>query len=379
MSVWEIETVVVGAGVVGLAIAEQLSRQGREVLLIERASAIATETTSRNSEVIHAGLYYPTGSKKARFCVRGRHLLYDWLPKHGIDHKACGKLVVATDEGELDALAALKVKGQANEVEGLELLSGREARVLEPELSEQVCAALLSPTSGIFDSHSFCHSLLGKIEDRGGQLALNSEVLRGAVTPSGVVLIVGGEEETRLRAQWVVNAAGHRAPQLAGCIDGPHQTGSLPTPYFAKGVYFSIQGRPPFTRLIYPMPTSASLGIHYTLDLSGSGRLGPDVEWLLEGSTPPFDYAVDPGRASAFLKSAQTYWPELRLEQLSPTYSGVRPKLVYQGEDAADFCIESQADHGSAGLINLFGIESPGLTSSLAIGEYVAELVQNDL
>ena len=163
--------------------------------------------------IVSAQGEHPTGSKKARFCVRGRHLLYDWLPKHGIDHKACGKLVVATDEGELDALAALKVKGQANEVEGLELLSGREARVLEPELSEQVCAALLSPTSGIFDSHSFCHSLLGKIEDRGGQLALNSEVLRGAVTPSGVVLIVGGEEETRLRAQWVVNAAGHRAPQ----------------------------------------------------------------------------------------------------------------------------------------------------------------------
>ena len=371
---FETDTIVIGAGVIGLACARALALKGFEVIVLEAETRIAEHTSSRNSEVIHAGLYYAEGSLKARFCVSGRRALVEYLDARGVTRNPCGKLVVATSEDEAEALAGLKARAERNGVEELRLISGAEARKLEPALSPQVRSALHSPVSGIFDSHAYFLALEGDLEAAGGHVILASPVESGTPDGERICLQVGGKSPTGITARWVVNAAGHRAVEVAGRIDGPHRAG-LPQMRFVKGSYFTVAGKTPFSRLIYPMPTSASLGLHLTIDLGGRGKLGPDAEWLPPGAGPPFDYRVDPARAAQFYSSVRRYWPGLPEGALMPDYAGVRPKLVNEGEPSGDFRIEGPGDHGTPGLINLFGIESPGLTSSLAIADHVAELV----
>jgi L-2-hydroxyglutarate oxidase LhgO len=370
---FEADVIVIGAGVIGLASARALAQAGREVILIEAEDQIAMHTSSRNSEVIHAGIYYPEGSLKARHCVAGRRALYAYLDAHGVTAKRCGKLVVAIGEAEAGALQAIKDRAEANGVEDLRLIDGGEARRMEPALSREVTAALHSPVSGIFDSHGYFLALQGEFEAAGGQLAFGTPLLRGAAEDGAIRLETGGAAPAVIRARTVVNAAGHQAVAVAQAIDGPHRAG-LPQTWFTKGSYFSVTGRTPFSRLIYPLPDSSSLGLHLTIDLGGRGRLGPDAEWLPEGAGPPFDYRVDPARAAVFLAGVKRFWPELTAERLAPDYAGVRPKLVPPGAPSGDFRIEGPEAHGSPGLINLLGIESPGLTSSLSIAEQVAEM-----
>ncbi len=371
----KLDTVVIGAGVIGLACARALALQGREVVLLERGNRIAEQTSARNSEVIHAGLYYSTGSNKARFCVEGRRKLYAYLEARQIDHTKCGKLIVATGAGEVEKLKALAAQAEANGVEGIRYLTGDEARDLEPALPDTISAALHSAETGILDSHAYYLALLGDFERAGGSIAYQSDVLSGRVAEAGVQLRIGdrnegGGDEYEIVADLVINAAGLHAVRLAAAIDGPH-VDELPTPRFAKGHYFSVSGNVPFRHLIYPMPNEAGLGTHLTLDLGGRGRLGPDVEWLLEGSEAPFDYSVPDALAETFHQAARSFWPELRLDQLSADYAGIRPKLVGPGQPPADFVIQNAAQ---GRLINLLGIESPGLTSSLAIGDYVGRI-----
>ncbi|MDJ0922302.1 MAG: NAD(P)/FAD-dependent oxidoreductase [Henriciella sp.] len=369
MDRFETDCVVIGAGVIGLAVARALAISGRDVVVLEAEQQIATHTSSRNSEVIHAGLYYPTGSLKARHCVRGRRLLYAYLNERNIAFSRCGKLVVARSD-ETDALIDLADRARANGVEDINLISGAEARAMEPALHPDVSLALHSAQSGIFDSHAFFLALQGDLEDAGGVVALETPVVGGAIKGEGVELETGGAKAARLLARTVINAAGHNAVHIARQIDGL-PPGRFPKPRFVKGSYFSVSGQTPFSRLIYPMPGRASLGLHLTIDLAGRGKLGPDAEWLSEEVTPPFDYRVDPNRAELFYQAARRYWPSLPNGALSPDYAGVRPKLVGPGEPSGDFRIE---DTG-AGLINLFGIESPGLTASLSIAEHVAEML----
>lgn len=366
METLDADVVVIGAGVIGLAIGRALALRGRDVIIAESEDAIAVHTSSRNSEVIHAGLYYPTGSLKARFCVAGRRQLYSYLASHGIDHRRCEKLVVA-DGDEADGLEAIFERARANAVEELRLVTGDEARSLEPALSPDIAAAIHSPVSGIFDSHAYFLALQGELEDHGGTIAFATPVERGSLTEDGVELVTGGAMPALIRARTVINAAGHNAIMLARRIEGPHQA-DLPTPRFAKGNYFSVLGKTPFSRLIYPMPGRASLGLHLTVDLAGRGRLGPDAEWLPEDAAPPFDYQVNPDREAHFYASARRYWPTLPDGALSPGYAGVRPKLVGPGEPSADFMITAVGSR----LVNLLGIESPGLTSSLALADHVA-------
>ena len=369
MDEFDADLVIVGAGVIGLAVGRAAALKGRDVIVLEAEDAIAVHTSSRNSEVIHAGLYYATGSNKAKFCVAGRRALYDYLETHGVTYNRCGKLVVAHDD-EADGLAGIMARAEANGVEGLDLISGDAARAIEPALAPTIAAAIKSPVSGIFDSHGYFLALQGELEDHGGMIAFGAPVESGAITADGVELVTGGEAPSRIRARTVINAAGHRAVEIARAIDGPH-TESLPTPRFVKGSYFTVTGKTPFSRLIYPMPDRASLGLHLTVDLAGSGRLGPDAEWLPEGAGPPFDYRVDPARAEKFYASARRYWPDLPDGALAPGYAGVRPKLVNEGEPSGDFRIDAVDTR----LINLLGIESPGLTSSLAIADHVADLL----
>lgn len=371
---FEADAVVIGAGVIGLACARALALAGRDVTVLEAEPLIAVHTSSRNSEVVHAGLYYAKDSLKARFCVEGRRRLYDYLDTHGVTANPCGKLVVATSADEAEGLPGILDRAQDNGVEGLSLIDGDAARAIEPALSPDVVGALKSDVSGIFDSHAYFLALQGEIEDRGGMVAFETPVLNGSVEADGIALNTGGASPATIKARHVINAAGHRSIAIAGEIEGPHQA-ALPNPRYVKGSYFSIMGRTPFSRLIYPMPGRASLGLHLTVDLAGRGKLGPDAEWLPEDAKPPFDYRVDPARAELFYASARAYWPGLPDEALAPDYAGVRPKLVGPGEPSGDFVIEGPATHGSAGLINLFGIESPGLTSSLAIADYVSSLV----
>lgn len=366
----KLDAVVIGAGVIGLACARALALQGREVVLIERSGAIAEQTSARNSEVIHAGLYYPTGSNKARFCIEGRRLLYAYLDARKIDHRKCGKLIVASGAVEEARLSALASQADANGVEGLRRLTGAEARALEPTLPETISAALLSAETGILDSHGFYFSLLGDIEAAGGTVAYHSEVVSGRLGGAGVQLSIRGEDAFDVDAATVINAAGLQAIRVAAAIEGPHVAG-LPAARFAKGHYFSVSGKTPFRRLIYPLPNQAGLGTHLTLDLAGRARLGPDVAWLPEGADEPFDYTVPETLAAQFHRAAKAFWPGLRLDQLSPDYAGLRPKLVGPGQAPADFMIQAAA---SGRLINLFGIESPGLTSALAIGAHVARI-----
>jgi len=361
-----VDCVVIGAGVVGLAVARSLALAGREVIVVEAAEGIGTETSSRNSEVIHAGIYYPRGSLMARTCVEGRRLLYDYCAERGVPHRNCGKLIVATDAAESEKLAEIKGRAEANGVEGMRLLDAAEARTMEPNL--QCTAALLSPRTGIVDSHSYMLALQGDAESHGAMFAFHSPVKRGRVVEGGVDLEVGGAEPMNLRCRLVVNSAGLHAPGLAQKIAGL-PSDRIPPAYYAKGNYFTLAGRSPFSRLIYPVPVPGGLGVHITVDLGGQAKFGPDVEWI-DG----IDYTVDPHRADKFYAAVRRYWPGLKDGALQPGYAGIRPKIVPQGAPAQDFTIHGPAEHGVAGLINLFGIESPGLTASLALAERVRDI-----
>jgi L-2-hydroxyglutarate oxidase LhgO len=362
-----VDALVIGAGVIGLAIGRALARQGLETVVLERANAIGTGTSSRNSEVIHAGLYYPAGSLKARLCVQGRQRLYAFCESHGVAHRRCGKLVVATSPDQHGALEATRAKAAANGVP-LQWLDADAAQALEPAL--RCTAALLSPETGIVDSHALMLALQGDLEAAGGALALQSPVRALRCGAGEHVVEVGGESPMSIGARIVVNAAGLWAPALAGAMHGLAAQ-HVPRAFHAKGNYFSLAGRAPFSRLIYPVPEQAGLGVHLTLDLAGQARFGPDVQWLSAGSPDDIDYRVEPARADGFYAEIRRYWPDLRDGALQPAYSGVRPKLQGPGEPAADFVLQGSAEHGTSGLVNLFGIESPGLTASLAIADEV--------
>lgn len=363
-----IDTLVIGAGVVGLAAARALALAGREVVVLEAENAFGTVTSARNSEVIHAGLYYPTGSRRARLCVRGKAMLYEFCASRQVAHRRCGKLIVATAPEDLPALQALQRQARANGVHDLQWLAAADAQALEPALRCE--AALLSPSTGIVDSHGLMLALLGEAEAHGAMLALRSPVRRGEVTAQGLVLEVGGDAPTTLRARRVVNSAGLGAPALARSIAGLDAR-HVPTAHLAKGCYFTLAGRAPFSHLVYPAPGQAGhLGVHLTLDLGGQARFGPSFRWV-DG----VDYHVDPAEADGFYAEVRRYWPGLPDGALQPGYAGLRPKISGPGEPAADFRIDGPAQHGVPGLVNLFGIESPGLTSALAIAEEVAALL----
>jgi len=360
-----VDCIVVGAGVVGLAVARALALSGREVLVLEGAEGIGTETSSRNSEVIHAGIYYPAGSFMARFCVAGKHALYRYCAERGVPHVNCGKLIVATSEEEAGKLAFIRARAAANGVPDLRMISGDEAQAMEPAL--RCTAALVSPSTGIIDSHGYMVALQGDAENAGAFFAFHSRVEAGRVTNDGIVLRAA---EMEVRAPLVINSAGLHAPALARSIAGMPAE-HVPTPYYAKGNYFSLTGKNPFSRLIYPVPVPGGLGTHLTVDMGGQARFGPDVEWV-DG----LDYEVDPKRGEGFYASIRRWWPDLRDGALTAGYSGIRPKIVPPSVAVQDFLIVGPAAHGVRGLINLFGIESPGLTASLAIGDYVRAMVE---
>jgi L-2-hydroxyglutarate oxidase LhgO len=359
-----VDALVIGAGVVGLAIARELALAGHEVIVIDSAEDIGTGTSSRNSEVVHAGLYYAPGSLKARLCVEGRERLVAYCAERGIAQRRCGKLVVAADHDEVAELEALHLQALANGVSDVRMIEGREARAMEPVLDP--VAALHSPSTGIVDTHAFMRSLQGEAEDRGAVFAFHSPFESAAVTPAGFDARIGGAEPMRLAARLLVDAVGLQASAVASRIDGLDAR-HIPPTRLCKGHYFSLAGRPPFSRLVYPIHNSAGLGVHFTLDLGGQGRFGPDVQWLPEGARE--DYAVDASRAEAFAGAIRRYWPALPDGALAPAYSGIRPKIVGPGEPAADFRIDGPKRHGVPGLVALYGIESPGLTASLAIAK----------
>jgi len=361
------DIVVAGAGVVGLAVARALTAAGREVVILEKADSFGTEISSRNSEVIHAGLYYPTGSLKARLCVEGRDKLYRYCASRGVAHRRCGKLIVAVERDQLPALDALARLAAENGVGDIERLSDACVRHLEPEL--KAAGGLYSPSTGIVDSHGLMLSLLGEAEAGGAVIAYNTEITRARLTGRGVEISINGEDRPVLDAKLLINAAGLHAPALARSIEG-FPAERVPQSWLARGCYFSMTGRTPFRRLIYPLPEPGGLGVHLTLDLAGQARFGPDVEWI-----DAIDYAVDPGRAEAFAASIRRYWPGLDPSRLSPAYAGIRPKLSGPGMTAADFRIDGPADHGDLPVVHLYGIESPGLTSSLAIADHVVRLL----
>jgi L-2-hydroxyglutarate oxidase LhgO len=362
-----VDAAVIGAGVIGLAVAAALAKAGREVIVLESADAIGTGTSSRNSEVIHAGIYYPADSLKARTCVEGRERLYPYCEAHGVGHRRCGKLIVATEESQIAGLEALQLKALANGVDDIRWMEDRDAMALEPALD--CVGALLSPSTGIIDSHGLMLAYQGEAEGAGAVIAFNSPVTGGAVREGGIELRVGGDQPMTLAAREVVNAAGLFAQPVAASIQGLDPA-TVPPRYFAKGSYFSLAGRAPFSHLIYPAPEAAGLGVHLTLDLGGQAKFGPDVEWIEE-----IDYAVDPKRGDRFYAAVRGYWPGLPDDSLQPAYSGIRPKVQAPGEAARDFVLQGPEDHGVAGLVNLYGIESPGLTSSLPIADAVVGLL----
>ena len=362
-----VDCVVIGAGVIGLAVARRLARAGREVIVLEAAEGIGTVTSSRNSEVIHAGIYYRAGSLMARMCVSGKHALYRYCEDHGIPHRNCGKLIVATTPKETEKLQSIRAHAETNGVLDLELLSGQAARALEPALNCE--AALLSPSTGIIDSHAYMLALRGDAEERGAAFAFYTPLERARADGGRIELEAGGEAPMTLSCDLLINAAGLDAPAVARHIEGmPIEL--IPCAYLAKGNYFSCSAKAPFSRLIYPVPEPGGLGVHLTLDMAGQARFGPDVEWV-----ETIDYAVDPARAERFYPAIRKYWPTLPDGALMPSYSGIRPKIVPPAVAAQDFLIQGPQDHGVAGLINLFGIEFPGLTSSLAIADHVGEMV----
>ncbi|AXF13100.1 NAD(P)/FAD-dependent oxidoreductase [Paraburkholderia caledonica] len=362
----QIECVVIGAGVVGLAVARALAARGREVIVLEAAEAIGVGTSSRNSEVIHAGIYYPRGSLKATLCVRGREMLYDYCVEHNVPHSRCGKLLVATSSNQIPQLESIMHKGRENGVLDLMRITGDQAQALEPAL--ECVAAVFSPQTGIVDSHQLMLALQGDAERDGAVFAFHSPVEAIEASNGRFIIKVGGDAPATISSACVINSAGLHANALARKIRGLDAR-HVPPLYLARGNYFGISGRAPFSRLIYPMPNEAGLGVHLTIDLGGQARFGPDVEWV-----DAINYDVDPRRAESFYAAIRAYWPALPDNALQPAYAGIRPKLSGPGEPAADFVIQGSAAHGVRGLVNLFGIESPGLTASLAIAQRVCEL-----
>jgi L-2-hydroxyglutarate oxidase LhgO len=368
--IYQIDAIVIGAGAVGLACAAELARRGREVMVLEAAGAIGAGTSSRNSEVIHAGMYYPTGTLKHQMCVAGRRKFYDFLASHGVAHRKCGKLIVAVETKEEAKIAGIFKLARDNDVENCALLTADEAHALEPNV--RCVSAMLSPETGIVDSHGYMLALLGEIESNGGSLALNAPVLRGeALAGGGFEIEIGGKAPARLRCNVLVNSAGLAAQSIAASIVGIPES-AIPPLVLAKGSYFGCSAKAPFTHLIYPAPVDGGLGVHLTLDLGGRAKFGPDVEWLDHNDPAKVDYAVDIRRSESFYDAIRRYWPTLPDNALTPDYSGCRPKLSGAGQPAADFRIDGPETHGIEGLVNLFGIESPGLTSSLAIAEETA-------
>jgi len=359
-----VDVVVAGAGVVGIAVARALARAGREVIVLDAAEGIGTGISSRNSEVVHAGIYYPKDSLMAQLCVAGRRGLYAFCDMAGVPYRKCGKLIVATSAEEDTKLAGIQARAEANGVEGMRVLSRAEARELEPNL--ECTSALLSPETGIVDSHAYMLAMQGEAEAHGAMFVFHSPVLAGRAVSDHVEIEVGGAEPMRLRARTLINSAGLSAPALARCIQGM-PTQLIPTSYYAKGNYFTLAGRSPFSRLIYPVPVPGGLGVHLTIDLGGQARFGPDVEWV-----ETLDYEVDPRRADGFYDAIRRYWPGLQDGALSAGYAGIRPKIVPKGAPGQDFVIQTPGVHGVAGLVNLFGIESPGLTSAIALADRVA-------
>jgi L-2-hydroxyglutarate oxidase LhgO len=357
-----VDVVVIGAGVVGLAVARALAWEGREVLILEAAESFGTETSSRNSEVVHAGIYYPRGSLKARMCVNGRGLLYDFCEQYGIPYRRCGKLIVATSEAQLGELEKIRNAAQANGV-SLEFFSRAQALALEPQLACE--GALHSPMTGIIDSHAYMLALLGQAESRGATLVTDSRVTHMRLESDAVIIGIN-DEEPALKANIVINSAGLHAPHVARLIEG-FPAEHVPTPYFAKGNYFTLSGRSPFERLVYPVPEPGGLGVHLTLDLAGRARFGPDVQWVEQ-----CEYTVEPRRAERFYDAIRAYWPDLADGALQPGYAGIRPKITGPAQAAADFRVDGPETHGIPGVVNLFGIESPGLTASLALASHVA-------
>jgi len=363
-----VECVVVGGGIIGLAVARELARAGREVLVLEKERWIGQDTSSRSSEVIHAGLYYPKGSLKARFCVAGRKALYEYCAERNVPHRRLGKLVVACNDEEAEALRRVVVHAEAAGVHDLQWLDGKEARAMESKL--RCVAAFHSPSTGIIDSHALMLAFETDAEAAGAMVVLRSPVLAGRVMRDGFMLEVGGVERMTLKAKVLVNSAGLYAPGLARRVAGiPAHT--IPTDYYCRGVYFTLSGPTPFQRLVYPVPEAAGLGVHLTLDMGGAARFGPDTEWI-DG----IDYTVDPRRGEKFYAAIRNYWPDLPDGALQPGYAGIRPKISARGEPAADFMIAGPETHGVPGLVNLFGIESPGITASLAIAERVRALLE---
>ena len=362
-----VECVVVGAGVVGLAVARALALAGIEVMVLERADGIGSETSSRNSEVIHAGIYYPKGSLKARLCVAGRHRLYAYCAEHGVPHRRLGKLIVACEEAEIALLDGIRIRAAANGADDLAFVPPDDLRRMEPQLA--ALAALHSPSTGIVDSHALMLAYQGEAEAAGALIVLRAPVAGGRATAEGFDLAVGGAAPTSLHCGMLVNCAGLYAPALARAIAGLPPS-SIPRDFLCKGVYFTLAGRAPFSRLVYPVPEKAGLGVHLTLDLAGQARFGPDVEWV-----DRVDYSVAPERGRSFYAAIRRYWPGLREGALQPGYAGIRPKISAPDEPAADFLVQGPQAHGVPGLVNLYGIESPGLTASLALADHVRDLI----
>ena len=362
-----VDSVVIGAGLVGLAVARALALAGREVVILEAEDAIGTHTSSRNSEVIHAGIYYPQGSLKARACVEGRRRLYEYCATHGVPHRRCGKLIVATDAAQLDELEGIRRRAHANGVTDVVPVNLAEVRAMEPEIA--CVAALHSPSTGIVDSHALMLAYLGDAERAGAMLALKSPLQKGLVRKDGIELHVAGAAP--ILAARVVNSAGLRAPSLARRIEG-YRAELAPAELYAKGNYYTLARRPPFSRLVYPVPEPGGLGVHVTLDLGGRARFGPDVEWVEK-----IDYTVDPRRAERFYAAIRRYWPGLPDGALEPGYAGIRPKIAGKGAPAPDFVVQGPREHGVPGLVQLYGIESPGLTASLALADHVAALLND--
>jgi L-2-hydroxyglutarate oxidase LhgO len=369
----ETDCIVVGAGVIGLAAARAVARSGREVIVIERERHAGMHSSSRNSEVIHAGLHYPPGSLKATLCVQGRDALYRYCDVHGIGYRRCGKFTVAASAAEIGQLEKIEAIARASGVFDLAWLDGEEAIRLEPQL--KCAAALHSPSTGIVDSHGLLQCLLGDAESYGANVAFGTQVTALHLTEHGIEVCIDGHSAPVLRARWLINCAGLGAAHLTASMpEFPRE--HIPRLHYAKGSYFSLPGPSPFSRLIYPAPsTTGHLGIHMTLDLAGGARFGPDMQWLETLTVPP-DYAVDASRAELFAEAVRGYWPNVPAARFAPGYAGIRPKLSGPGEPARDFLISGPKDHGVAGIVNLFGMESPGLTASLALGDVIAALLE---
>jgi L-2-hydroxyglutarate oxidase LhgO len=362
------QVLVVGAGIVGLAIARQAALAGHEVIVAEATNAIGSGTSSRNSEVIHAGIYYPTGSSRARHCTRGRRMLYEFCASHGVPHKKIGKLLIATETGDIPKLEGLLAQALANGVENIVMIDPAEAKRMEPELA--CVAACYSAETGIIDSHRTMLAMRGDLEDRGGMIAFNTPIERVTRRGKGWLVHYGGAQPGTIAVDALINSAGHGAQKLAAATEG-FPAERVPRLVLAKGNYFKYAGRPAFSRLVYPVPVPGGLGVHVTLDMGGSMRFGPDVQWI-----DTMDFHVDPARADSFYGAIRHYWPGLPDNSLVPDYAGIRPKITGPGEPAADFLIETPRTHGLPRMVHLFGIESPGLTSSLSLAEEVVEALE---